>query len=219
IKERLFSLPGPASNYTNLSSVGSSVYYLRKGSKDAKPAFQLYDLATRKETGLGSVGGYEISADGKKMLVSQDGKYGIIDLPKGTVNITEALDLSGMEMQLDRAAEWKQMYHECWRQMRDFFFDEKMHGVDWPAIQKKYEPLVAHVNHRADLTYVIGEMIGELNVGHAYVGGGDMPHPARVPLGLLGARLERDPATGYCKITRILRGAAWNPKLPAPLNT
>jgi tricorn protease len=42
----------------------------------------MFDLAARKETALGSVGGFEISTDGKKMLVSQDGKYGIVDLPK-----------------------------------------------------------------------------------------------------------------------------------------
>ncbi len=217
IKERVLSLPVAAANYQQLASVGSSLYYVRASSKDAKPAFQLYDLATRKETALGSIGGYEISADGKKMIVSQDGKYGIIDLPKGPVTIAEPLDLSGMEMKLDHAAEWQQIFHECWRQMRDFFFDEKMHGVDWPAMKKKYEPLLAHVTHRADLTYVIGEMIAELNVGHAYVGGGDMPHPQRITTGLLGARLSRDAATGYYKIDKILKGANWEGKLRSPL--
>ena len=98
-------------------------------------------------------------------------------------------------MMLDRQAEWKQIFNECWRQMRDFFYDPNMHGVDWKAMRERYEPLVAHVNHRADLTYIIGEMIGELNVGHAYVGGGDMPKPPRVPLGLLGAKLTQDPKT------------------------
>src|SRR5262249_45399992 len=138
-------------------------------------------------------------------------------LPRGPVTIAEPLDVSGMEMRLDRAAEWRQIYNECWRQMRDFFFDEKMHGVDWPGMKKKYEPLLAHVNHRADLTYVIGEMIREVNVGHAYVGGGDMPHPQRVNTGLLGAKLSRDPATGYYKIEKILKGANWEPKLRSPL--
>ncbi len=59
------------------------------------------------------------------MLVRKDGKYGIIDLPKAPVTIGEALNLSGMEMQLDRQKEWKQIYHECWRQMRDFFYDSE----------------------------------------------------------------------------------------------
>lgn len=216
LNERVLQLPIQAANYRHLSTVGSTIYYIRNGSKDGKPALQMYDLSARKETALGSVNGFEISADGKKMLVSQDGKYGVIDLPKGPVSIGESLNLSGMEMRLDHRAEWQQIYKESWRQMRDFFFDPTMHGVDWKAMRTKYEPLVRHVNHRADLTYVIGEMIGELNAGHAYVGGGDMPHPPRLATGLLGAKLSRDPS-GYIRIDKILRGESWNPSLRSPL--
>jgi tricorn protease len=216
LSDRVLQLPIQAANYRNLASVGGAIYYIRHGSKDGKPALQLYDLAARKETALGSVSGFEISADRKKMLVSQDGKYGILDLPKGPVSISEPLNLSGMEMQLDHHKEWRQIFNECWRQMRDFFYDPTMHGVDWKAMRAKYEPLVPHVNHRADLTYVIGEMIGELNAGHAYVGGGDMPHPQRIPTGLLGARLRRH-SSGYFQIVKILRGESWDPKLRSPL--
>jgi tricorn protease len=219
LSDRVLQLPVQPASYRDLQSVGGNLYYIRQGSKDDKPALQMYDLAHRKETALGSVGGFEVSADGKKMLVAQDGRYGIIDLPKGPtpVAIGEALNLSGMEMRLDRHQEWKQIFDECWRQMRDFFYDPTMHGVDWKAVRARYEPLVPHVSHRADLTYVIGEMIGELNVGHAYVGGGDMPRPQRIPIGMLGARLRRDPKTGYYQIVKILRGESWDPKLRSPL--
>src|SRR5207302_1840343 len=104
-----------------------------------------------------------------------------------------------------------------WRQMRDFFYDPNMHGVDWPAVRKKYEPLVAHVQHRADLTYLVGEMIGELNTGHTYVGGGEMPKVDRIPTGLLGAELKRDDATKYYQIAKILKGANWDRALHSPL--
>ncbi len=80
--------------------------------------------------------------------------------------------------------------------MRDFVYDPGLHGVDWPAMRAKYGALVPFVNHRAALTYVIGEMIGELNLGHCYVGGGDLPTVERIPLGLLGAKLERNGETG-----------------------
>jgi tricorn protease len=217
LKDRILGLPVSPANYSNLQAVGSTLYYIRRGSKDTQPAFQMYDLAQRKETSLGSVNGFEISADGKKMIVSKDQNYAIIDLPKAPVSITANLNLSGMEMTLDRHQEWRQIFHECWRHQRDFFYDPGMHGVDWPAVRRKYEPLVAHVNHRADLTYLIGEMIGELNAGHAYVGGGDLPKPPRVPLGLLGAQLKRDPKTGYYQIVKILRGANWTSALRSPL--
>jgi tricorn protease len=101
--------------------------------------------------------------------------------------------------------------------MRDFFFDPNMHGVDWKAMREKYAPLVEHVNHRADLSYIIGEMIGELNIGHAYVGDGDLPHPQRVPLGLLGAKIVQDPKTKAVRIVKIYPGDNWDKKLRSPL--
>jgi tricorn protease len=100
--------------------------------------------------------------------------------------------------------------------MRDFFYDPGMHGVDWKKIREKYEPLVKHVNDRNDLNYIIGEMIGELNCGHAYISGGDKPEPLRISTGLLGARLSRD-ASGFYRIDKILDGRNWSPGLRSPL--
>jgi tricorn protease len=217
LKDRIVGLPVKAAGYRDLTSTGTGLYYLRHGSKDGQTQLLLYDLAAQKETDLGSVTGYEISRDQKKMLVSKDGKFGIIELPKSSISLTDTLDLSGMEVRLDRQAEWKQIYNESWRQMRDFFYDPNMHGVDWKAMRDKYEPLVDHVQHRADLTYVIGEMIGELNTGHTYVGGGDLPQVQRIPMGLLGAELKRDDKTGYFQIVKILHGANWTPGLRSPL--
>ncbi|MBN9120517.1 MAG: PD40 domain-containing protein [Planctomycetes bacterium] len=216
LAERIVALPGPAANYRGLTSAGNALYYFR-GATGSPTQLYVFDFGSKKETALGTVGGYEISADGKKMLVQQGGRYGIIDLPKGPITIGEALNLSAMEVSLDRRAEWKQMFNECWRQMRDFFYDPNLHGVDWVAVRKKYEPLVEHVAHRADLTYVIGEMISELNVGHAYIGGGELPEVRKVQQGLLGAELTRDPNSGFFQIKRILPGENWNPKRRSPL--
>ncbi|KPK37337.1 MAG: protease, partial [Phycisphaerae bacterium SG8_4] len=127
------------------------------------------------------------------------------------------LDLSGMEVHLDKKKQWAQIFNECWRQMREFFYVPNMHGVDWPAMRRRYEPLVAHVSHRADLTYIIGEMIGELNVGHTYVGGGEYPKPKRITTGLLGAELRRDERSGYYRIEKILRGQNWDKSSRSPL--
>jgi tricorn protease len=217
LEGRVLQLPILPGQYNHLSSVGGSLYYVRSSRKGGPPTLHLFDLAATKETNLGPVGGYEIAWNGQKMLVSKDGNYYIIDLPKGTISPGEALNLSGLQVRLDRHAEWKQIFDESWRQMRDFFYDPGMHGVDWKAVKAKYAPLVKHVNHRADLTYVIGEMIGELNAGHAYVGGGDLPKVQRIQTGLLGAELERDPKTGYYKIAKILKGSSWDKGLRSPL--
>ena len=215
---RVVALPGPAGEYRGLTPVGNALYYVRQSARDAGPQFCVFDLGSRKEATLGSVSRFDVSADGKKMLIVKDGKYGVIDPPKaGPVAVGEAVDVSGLEVALDRRAEWKQMYHECWRQMRDFFYDPGLHGVDWVGVRKKYEPLLDHVAHRADLTYVIGEMISELNAGHAYVGGGELPEVRRVKQGLLGAEFRRDAESGFFQITRVLPGENWNPKTRSPL--
>ena len=120
-------------------------------------------------------------------------------------------------MQLDRHAEWNQIYFECWRHMRDFFYSPTMNGVDWKAMRDKYAALVPFVNHRNDLTYLLGELIGELNSGHTYVAGGERPDTPRVKLGLLGAELSRDPATKAYKIDRILPGENWDKHTRSPL--
>lgn len=211
LPQRIAVLPVPASNYGNLESVGDKLYYTRKGR------LHFYDFAKEKETEVGAVDGYRVSADTKKMLVKTGGDFAIVDLPSGKLDLGEQkLSLADLRVALDREAEWRQIFTECWRQMRDFFYDPNLHGVDWPAMRDRYAPLLAHVKHRADLTYVIGEMIGELNAGHAYVGGGDYPKPERIPLGLLGAVLSRD-ASGYYRIDRILRGQNWDPKYRSPL--
>jgi tricorn protease len=151
------------------------------------------------------------------MVVSDRGKYGVIDLPKGgKIDVKDWADLSNMKLMIDLKAEWNQIYHESWRQMKYFLYAPNMQGADWPAIQKKYEVLLPYVNNRNDLNYIIGEMIGEIRIGHAYVGGGDKPEPARVKMGLLGARYSRD-ASGYFRIDKILKGENWTRGTRSPL--
>lgn len=217
ISLRIAVLPLPVSTYFNLASAGDLLYYGRKGSKDEKPKLMLFDLKKKKETELGQIDGYEISADQKKMLVGQNKSYAIIDLPKAKIKIKDKLKLNDMQVRLERKAEWRQIFDECWRQMRSFFYVSNMHGVNWQAVHDKYEPLVKYVNHRADLTYIIGEMIGELNIGHAYVGGGDYPKAKRIKTGLLGAQIVRDPESGFYRIKKILRGQNWDKTLKSPL--
>ena len=211
LTQRITVLPPPASNYGSLTSVGDTLFYLKKGK------LHLFDLEKEKETELGEVAGFRVSADRKKMLVKVGSELAILDLPSAKLDLADRkLSLTDLKVRLDRRAEWNQIYNECWRQMRDFLFDPKLHGVDWEGMRRRYEPLLAHVQHRADLTFIIGEMIGELNIGHAYVGGGDLPKPERIPLGLLGAVIRPD-ASGYFRIERILRGQNWDPKYRSPL--
>jgi tricorn protease len=217
ILNRIIEVTPQAGNYYNVISAGDKIYYLKSTTTEPRGKLCMFDLDKQKENDLGNVNAFDISADKKKMIVAADGAFSIIDLPQARVEIKDRLDLSDLKVKLDRHAEWTQIFNECWRQMRDFLFDPNMHGVDWAKMKKNYEPLVEYVNHRADLTYIIGEMIGELNIGHSYAGGGDYPVPQKVKMGLLGAQLERDASSKFFKITKILKGQNWDKTLRSPL--
>ncbi len=215
--ERIAGLPITPANYFNLIALEGKLYYQRRGSADQKTLLFMYDLEKQKETQLGEINAYEISADKKKMLAAKDRNYAIIDLPGAPIDVKETLNLDGLETVLCKKCEWKQIFKECWRQMRDFFYVANMHGVDWAAERDKYAPLVEHVNHRNDLTYIIGEMIAELTAGHTYVGGGERPPVEKIRQGLLGAQFERDAKTGYFRIKKILKGENWDKTKISPL--
>ena len=217
IMNRVVKLPVQASNYFNLVSVDNKLYYQRRGRSDDRTSLCMFDFDKREEKNLGSADGFEISANKKKMLVAQSGSFGIIDVPSAEVRITEKLNLSGLQMLIDKHEEWQQIYKESWRQMRDFFYSPNMHGVDWKGQGDKYASLVKYVNNRNDLTYIIGELIGELSIGHAYVGGGERPQPERIKTGLLGAEISKDKTSGYFRIEKILKGQNWNGPVRSPL--
>ncbi len=216
IMERIIHIPTEAGNYGRINAIGDKVYYVKYSAKKGKVGFYLYDMDKKKETKLGDFGNYVLSANQKKILVSSRGKYAIIDLPSSPLKIKDYMDISNMKVWVDMQAEWQQIFDEAWRQMGDFFYAPNMHGQDWQAIHDKYKPLVKYVKNRDDLNYVIGEMIGELNVGHAYVSGGDKASPERIKTGLLGAELSRD-KSGYYKIDKILAGENWTEKGRSPL--
>ncbi len=217
IENRTVEIPGKAGRYFNIYCVDGKVFYNYFSSSSRQPVAMMYDLKKQKETELGESIRFSISANGKKMLVSKNHTYAVIDLPSGKINMEKTIDLSDMKVWVDYHKEWKQIFDESWRQMRDFFYVENMHGVDWKAIHDKYAVLVPHVNHRNDLTYIIGEMVGELSVGHSYVNSGDKPEPERIKTGLLGAKLSKH-TSGYFKVDKILNGANWSDALRSPLS-
>lgn len=205
IANRIIELPVSAGNYHDLHMIGNQVYFNRYGNTS------IYNLKDRKETDLNS---RIIFGPGYEKAIAQSGRaFQVIDIPNAPVSVNHPISTSDLKKYIDYHQEWMQIYNESWRQMRDFFYAKNMHGVDWQGVYEKYKVLIPHVNHRTDLTYVIGEMIGELSVGHAYSANGEHPTPARIPMGLLGARFKKDPS-GYFKVTKIIEGANWNEATP-----
>lgn len=160
------------------------------------------------------IANYSLSADGKKLLLQSTGSK--LEIADAAEKIDpKPINLSGLRMRVDPPAEWEQIFNETWWMQKEFFYDANLHGIDWDAIYKRYHPLLKHVQRREDLNDLMVEMIGELQVGHNRVGGGDIHQETPVAVGLLGADFTFE--NGYVRIKSILKGDRWSPFSPAPL--
>ncbi|MGA7990655.1 MAG: PDZ domain-containing protein [Thermoanaerobaculia bacterium] len=218
---RTQSLPGvPHGAYARLLATADAVWYARGGDDGDGPrgrALYRYDLKERKEEkAADAVAAWEVSEDGKKILYRSGSDWFVTDA-KAPLKVGDGrLDLSGLRMKLDGGAETRQMWDDGWRIVRDWFYDEKMHGVDWAAMKRRYGTLVPFVAHRADLDFLFGELMGELESGHTYVASGDEPKVPRVAGGMLGCELEADPSGRY-RIAKVFPGENWDDGWRSPL--
>ncbi|WP_375446989.1 PDZ domain-containing protein [uncultured Fibrella sp.] len=218
IGQRIVALPVPAGSIDKLKSAdGGRLFYIGYTPATAKPTLYRFDFKERKtEALLAEVSEYEVSADGKKLLfMTGSDKLNIADASGKPAVAEGKVDVSTLQAMIDPRHEWAQMLAEFWRIERDYFYVPNYHGIDWNAIKTKYAPFLPHVAHRADLNYLIGEMMGEMVVGHNYVSGGDIPDSKPVPVGMLGADYEL--AGGLYRFRKVFNGENWNPTLRAPL--
>lgn len=210
ITDRIVRLSLSPSYYGNFYSDGNKVYYWGRGGT------KMYDLASQKEESIADGASMDVTYDGKKALFFKGRQIYVTNLPSGKTELTTPVNLSNMKITVDYPKEWAQIFDEAWRAYRDGFYQESMHGVDWKAIKEKYVVLLPYVKTRLDLNYIIGEMIGELNCGHAYVNPGETEQPKRINTGLLGAEITRD-KSGFFRLEKIFPGASWSKELRSPL--
>lgn len=213
---RTVALPGvKADAIRSLSATADAVWYVRGEGGEA--ALYRYDLAGRKEEkALDGVGSYRLSADGKKLLWRSGKDWGIADARAGLSPGDGKLDLSGLRVKLHLPTEWAQIWRDAARIVRDWFYDPALHGVDWPALVARYGALVPYVAHRADLDFLLGELVSELEAGHTYVSPGDEPKVERVPGGFLGCEFAADPSGRY-RISKVFPGESWDEGFRSPL--
>jgi tricorn protease len=224
LARRVARVPVEADNYVGLTANEKALFYLRRGDAfygrdpDRQSALMVFDLEKREaEVLVEKARGYQLSADGSKLLVQGEGNPALYDAaPKSGASRTE-VPLSGLFVERVPAEEWPEIFDEVWRRFRDYFYVPNMHGYDWSALREQYRPLVAYVAHRSDLNYVIGEMIAELNVSHAYIAGGEWQAPERPKVALLGCLFELDRASGRYRIARILPGQNEEERYRSPL--
>ena len=230
IGQRILALPIPAKNYINMLSGKSGILFLQEvasalsedDQRNLTATIQKFDLSKRKvDKWIEEVNDYAVSFDGGKILyrkgeawatASADDAPSAGGPPKPGLG---PLKLEGWEVYVEPRAMWKQIYNETWRIERDFFYDPHYHGLDLDKVKKKYEPYLEGIASRQELTYLFQECLGEMTVGHMFVGGGETPEAKKVKGGLLGADYSLE--NGRYRIAKVYDGENWNPGLQAPL--
>jgi tricorn protease len=224
IASRTARVPVPAQNIGGLAAVKDGLLFVRLGNQyygrqsETQPALVLFTNKDRKENVLmENSAGWALSADGSKVMVRSAGAYHLMDVKPGAATSKKVVSTAGLMVERVPQQEWQQIFQEVWRRYRDFFYVANMHGYDWEALRQQYSPMLEYVAHRTDLNYIIGEMISELNVGHAYIAGGDWDTPERPNVALPGAEFALDAEAGRYKIAAILRGHNEEPSYRSPL--
>jgi tricorn protease len=160
IKDRLIMVPGVSAEITQVEMVGDRIIYA------AGSAINFYDVTPRAGGTITPGGFFQVSADGKSLMISGPRVVPIAgkDLPAAA----GAVSYQGFKLDVNPAKEWEQIFWDAWRLCRDYFYVRNMHGVDWKAVGDKYAKLLPHVRARNELTELIRWMQAELSVGHSF---------------------------------------------------
>jgi tricorn protease len=225
ISDRTETLPLARGNYRNLAVNESSIFYLNSDEGNfnrfevaghGPMTLYAYSFEKEKESSLAEeIDSYNLSADGSTIIIAKDKSLSLIPSSGGTA---KPLKLTDLMVWYDPVSEWKQIFNEAWRMERDYYYEPGMHGQDWNALRDKYEKLADRASCRQDLTFIIGEMIAELNTSHTYVYGGDSKRSAeRVNVGMLGADYSLDKKTNLYRFSKIYREKDWSREAWPPL--
>lgn len=219
LDRRILALPVPTREYVDLvPGPAGTLFIMERVQNQPGTTVRKFDMSKRKASEFATgVGQISASDDGRKLLIQSvpSRQWSIVsaDAPpkagQGAVHVA-------LRAEIDPSAEWSEIFDEAWRIERDYFYAPNLHGADWPAVRRRYEPLVPFVRHRSDLNYILDMVGGELSVGHSFVRGGDMPAVDTSRIGALGADLVADGE--HWKIARIYTTESWNPGLRAPLD-
>ncbi|MCE2613525.1 S41 family peptidase [Flavobacteriaceae bacterium D16] len=225
IQERMAEVPISAGNYDNLSLNDNTLYFEKRSTglnaKTDLVALKVSNEEIALKTLVKGISGYEMSGNGKKLLVRKNSELYMIK--SGTTEVTNLgknqIKLDGWRFPIIPQEEWEQIYTDAWRMERDYFYDKNMHGVDWDAMYTKYLPFVKRVTTRSELSDLIGRFVGELSALHTSVRGGDLRNDSRnISVANLGAILSRDESKGGFQIEHIYRVDPDYPDEKSPLD-
>lgn len=226
VGQRILALPLPARNYAEIFAGKTGELLLVEGPPDEAQeegnpqpsglSVVKFDMKTRKTTPL--ISGVRVfipSFNGEKFLYAQQQHWGIAGTGAQAKPGDGLLKMGDMKVFVDPRAEWKQMFHEAWRIERDFFYAPNFHGADLDKLEAEYAKYLPGLASREDENFLFEQMLGDLNVGHMFVRGGEIPRVPPVAVGLLGADYTVE--HGRYRFATIYSGENWNPRLQAPL--
>ncbi|MEI7657334.1 MAG: S41 family peptidase [Phycisphaerae bacterium] len=224
IVARLFEVPMPAGNYVSLSVQEKRLLALSvQEGEEGKNTLHSFPIANKDlefKTVASDIASYEISGDGKWMLLRRPAALHVAEATAATVTLDakNQVNLAGWTFPITPREEWRRMFVEAWRLERDYFWDSNMHGVDWKGMLERYMPLADRVSTRAELNDVISQMVGELSALHIFVRGGDLrAGETDVAPATLGGLLVRDEAGGGWRVDRVYRSDPDEPSRRSPL--
>lgn len=217
IESRIVSIPTPSQAFQTLEAGPTGTFFTVTGGRGTPPSIMQFAWKDRKLSPFVSgASNFQVSADGTKMLVRSGQGMRIVATASPPPPGTGEVPAAALNVKIDPVVEWRKMYEEVWRGERLLFFDPNLNGADAAVLQKRYEPFLKNVSSRSDLNYLFSDMLGELEIGHMWARGGDMPGTTSVPGGLLGADYTFE--NGRYRLARIFDGERWNPGLYAPLS-
>ncbi len=220
---RLFEVPLPAGNYSSLEVTAKHLLWIARDTGfNAKRQLRQLEITAKDpkaKTLVEDLTSYELAGDGKKLLVRKGDSFYVIASDAGApAKLDDKFDLGGWTFALTPREEWRQIFNESWRMLRDYFYDRGLHGLDWRGVRDKYRPLVDRVSERNELNEIIAEMVGELSTLHIYVRyGDDRDGPDQIKPASLGARFARDDAAGGWRVEHIFETDPEYPDELAPL--
>ncbi len=212
LADRLYEVPIPAGRYRNLTTGEKTLFFIDSdvgiGSKQKLQAVEIKNTEVKVKTLVDGVSDYELSQNGKKLLVRKGDDLYVIDAGATAPTALEEkkVDLSKWKFSVEPGQEWRQMFADAWRLERDYFYDRNLHSIDYAGLYKRYVPFVDRVSDRDELNDLFGHLVGELSALHIYVRGGDLRRgDDNIAVGALGARLVKDAARNGWRIEHIYR--------------
>jgi len=212
LQDRIREVPLPAGVYSGLIAGEKALFFIDRESRAAgRPKLKAVEIKNRDikaKTVIEDIAGFEVSSDGKKMLVRKGQDFYVLDvsLSAPPALAEKKVDLSKWTFSIDPKQEWQQMFVDAWRMERDYFYDRNLHNVDYEGLLERHLPFLDRISDRSELNDLIAHLVGELSALHTFVRGGDLRRPPdNVVPGSLGARLAADEKLGGWKVEHIYR--------------